>query len=153
MQYATGELKRILLNYREGCYHTGAEPLARYAVWEAVRKHILDMGDSGTYRPNGANAAYVQGRHQCLLQRVGQHFDALHDAARKDLLHACVEPQLRCCKELDMDFKIYDRAPPGSRERTVGTVSLRVGEATPRAEAVAGYARRTPRLNREGCSS
>eukprot|EP00959_Pyramimonas_sp_CCMP1952_P194977 4076975-Pyramimonas_sp.AAC.1 len=34
-------------------------------------------------------------------------------------LRACVEPQLRKCKQLELDFKLYDRAPDGAAEKTV----------------------------------
>ena len=119
LRYATGELKRALLNYREGCYRQGGPPSGRWALWQAIRKYLLQRGTATqvdltalmNHEFRGDLSVYLDGLDAILMH--------LSKPPEEELLHACVEPQLRRCKALELDFKMYDRAPEGSHERTI----------------------------------
>jgi len=119
LRYATGELKRTLSIYREERFRQGLVPSGRYALWHALRKFMVEKSTAAqvdltlliNHKYNGDLSAYLDGL-DAILMRLTQPPSA-------DLLHACVEPQLRKCRALELDFNLYDRAAEGSQERSV----------------------------------
>jgi len=119
LRYATGELKRTLSIYREERFRQGQVPSGRYALWHALRKFMVEKSTAAqvdlalliNHKYNGDLSAYLDGL-DAILMRLTQPPSA-------DLLHACVEPQLRKCRALELDFNLYDRAAEGSQERSI----------------------------------
>ena len=97
----------------------GLEPSGRCALWEALQYYVVEIGAAFQVdlhalwhlKYKGDLALYLDGLDE-ILGRMMRPVD-------ETVLHSIVEPQLRLCKPLAMDFSIYDRASEGSGEKTI----------------------------------
>lgn len=119
MRYVSGELKRALLNYREACYRDGSQPSGRWSLWHALQRYMLERGTATQVDLTALMSHEYRNDLSVYLDGLDTILMHLQQPPEEDLLHACVEPQLRKCKALELDLKIYDRAAEGSEERSV----------------------------------